>query len=201
MDDVRLRIRQRLEELGLSMRAVSRAAGLGETFLRDFFRNEDQDMRYDNAVKLAPELHMTPEYLMEGRGEPDRQVIPLRYHIGAGAIVMPFADDLPLEYVEVPPGSRDVRGAAIVTGTSQLPVFREGDVVFWGEPASDPSSLIGLECACTLDDERVYLKKLGYGSKPGLYTLSSYNEEDMVDVRVVMAAAILWVKRALSKRV
>jgi transcriptional regulator with XRE-family HTH domain len=66
------RIDQRLELLGLSMRAASLAADLSESFIRDLRRNPDQSPRVEGLQKLAPVLKTNVEWLMTGSGDPDQ---------------------------------------------------------------------------------------------------------------------------------
>lgn len=193
------RIRQRLIDLKLSGRAASKAAGLSETFIKDILNDRVISPKYESIAALARVLETTAEWLIEGRAPGSGPKLPLRYYVGAGASVMPFDDQLALEWVDVPPGADDVAEAGRIVGTSQLPVFRPGDIVFWGEGSSDVSGFVGLECVCHCADGRVLLKRVGYGSRPGFYTLSSYNEGDMPDVEVTAAAPVIWVKRAQSR--
>lgn len=100
-----------------------------------------------------------------------------------------------LEFIDVPPGSQDVEAAAIVRGNSQLPVLHDGDIVFWGRAITDIGSVVGRECMTRLSDGNRMLKAILPGSKPGLYTLTSHNDTPIIDVRLIDAAPILWVKR------
>lgn len=66
------RIAQRLEVVGLSMRAASLAAKLSESFIRDLQRNPDQSPRVEGLQKLAPVLKTNVEWLLTGAGDPDQ---------------------------------------------------------------------------------------------------------------------------------
>lgn len=70
------RIAQRLEVVGLSMRAASIAAGLSESFIRDLQRNSEQSPRVEGLQKLAPVLKTNVEWLMSGAGDPDQVADP-----------------------------------------------------------------------------------------------------------------------------
>lgn len=63
------RIEERLEALGLSMKAASAAAGLGETAVRDLLRRKNHSPRLSTLKKLAPVLKTSVEWLMTGAGE------------------------------------------------------------------------------------------------------------------------------------
>jgi transcriptional regulator with XRE-family HTH domain len=193
------RIEFKLRELSFSAAEASVRAGLGRTYVRDILDGTVNSPKAANLAKLAEVLGTTPEWLLEGRGEDERAVIPLKSYVGAGAQVIPHDDQSNLDYVEPPPGATNVTAAAIVRGSSQLPAFKEGDIVFWGDGSPDASAFYGLECVVSLRDGRTMVKTVMPGTKPGFYTLSSYNEGSIFDVEITSAAPILWVKRSQSR--
>lgn len=201
LDDIIARIKAKIDERKTSPRAVSIEAGEGPEFLRDLFRGDNKKPSAMALVQVARALGTNASWLLEGRDEAETEppTVPVAFYIGAGAVVMAFDDQWDLEWVPVPPGDKDVKGAAIVKGTSQLPALREGDIVFWGEPSSDPDPFLGLECVCSLSDGRQLVKRIIAGSKRGLYTLLSHNDEPILDVRIALAAPVLWVKRTLKR--
>ncbi|CAH1658571.1 HTH cro/C1-type domain-containing protein [Hyphomicrobiales bacterium] len=111
--------------------------------------------------------------------------------IGAGQIVYPH-DDIAAS-VSAVIGSEDGEAFEIV-GDSMMPLAHPGDYVFFGLPRA-PRDLIGRECIVELVDGKRLFKKLERGSRSGLYTLLSYNAEDIRDVEVVNAGPLLGVKR------
>jgi transcriptional regulator with XRE-family HTH domain len=70
--DTRARIRQRIEALETSARAVSIAAGLSTHFLQKYLANPDHSIKVENLRALAPVLETTPEWLLSGIG-PEHQ--------------------------------------------------------------------------------------------------------------------------------
>lgn len=70
------RIDQRLEALGLSARQACEDADVGESYIRDLRRNENQSPRVDDLKKLAPALKTNVEWLITGNGDPDRVADP-----------------------------------------------------------------------------------------------------------------------------
>lgn len=64
--DIRERIRQRIEALGLSVRGASLAAGLGETTLRNYLDGMTESMTTRSVEKLAPVLETTSEWILGG---------------------------------------------------------------------------------------------------------------------------------------
>lgn len=201
LDAVIARIKQKLDEREISARAASIAAGVGEEFLKDLFAGKNKKPSAMALVQIANALGTTSSWLLEGREttETEPPTFPVENYIGAGAVVIPFDDQSPFEWVEAPPSANGVKGAGIVRGTSQLPAFRDGDVVFWGEGSSDPDVFLGLECVCSLADGRQLVKRIIAGSKRGLYTLLSHNDDPIIDAQVIAAAPVLWVKRSLTR--
>jgi len=193
------RIRERLAALGISAREASKRADMGESFVRDLLNSKATSPKASSLKALADALETTTEWLLEHRGDGDRALVPVRFYVGAGAMVTPFSDDDALEYIEAPPGAEEVAAAAIVRGNSQMPVLNPGDVVFWGDGSGMPGDCIGLECVCQLESGQMLVKTLLPGSKPGLFTLSSYNSPPLVDVKITQAFPVLWVKRGRVK--
>jgi len=89
MTSISDRIDKRLEIVGLSMRAASMEAGLGESWIRDLKRNEDQSPRVEGLQKLAPILKTNVEWLMTGSGDPDQVSDP---ETAAVVSIMPSLD-------------------------------------------------------------------------------------------------------------
>ncbi len=69
MTDLRDRIKQRLDELGISPRAASLAAGMSSDVIRDLFRRPDNSPTVETIRKLAVGLQTTPEWLAFGSYE------------------------------------------------------------------------------------------------------------------------------------
>src|SRR5688572_26325712 len=64
--EIRERIRARLDELGLSVRGASKAAGLGETTLRNYLDGMTQSLTVETANKLAPILKASAQWILYG---------------------------------------------------------------------------------------------------------------------------------------
>ena len=69
--DIRDRIRERLEALGISARAASLKAGLSTHYLQKLLADPDKSITTDNLFKLAEALEVTPEWLLTGKGDPE----------------------------------------------------------------------------------------------------------------------------------
>jgi phage repressor protein C with HTH and peptisase S24 domain len=122
--------------------------------------------------------------------------VPLVGYIGAGAEVFAIDDHEKgdgLEMIPAPPGM--LNGIAlIVRGTSMTPKYDDGEVIFIEKTVYAIDSLIGENCYLQLPDGRSYLKKLQYGSRPGLYSLISYNAPPIIDVPIERAYPIAFTK-------
>lgn len=70
------RIDQRLEALGISAREAARRVKLGESYIRDLRRNENQSPRVDDLRLLAKALETNIEWLITGAGDPNQKPDP-----------------------------------------------------------------------------------------------------------------------------
>ncbi len=191
---LRRRISERLSALGLSMRAASIRAGLGTHFLRDLMADEAQSPKADNLSKLALALETTPEWLVEERGDETLRGIPIMGYVGAGAHYKPYEDQGALDFADAPPHSSGVLGAARVRGHSQHPVYRDGDVIYFGAGRDDVDEFVGEDVIAELDDGSMILKVLESGAD-GLFTLSSHNAPAIKGACVLRVAPIRWIDR------
>lgn len=123
-------------------------------------------------------------------------MVPVVGYVGAGAEVLAIDDHAKgdgFEQIEAPPGM--LNGIAlIVRGDSMIPKYDDGDVIFIEKTMYSVDTLIGETCYIQLADGRTYLKKLQYGSRPGLYTLMSYNAPPILDTPIERAYPIAYIK-------
>ncbi|CAH1670584.1 MULTISPECIES: S24 family peptidase [unclassified Chelatococcus] len=68
--DIRERLQQRLDELGLSMRAASLKAGMSADAIRDIFRKDSSSPSLRTMERIAIALETTAEWLAFGIGNP-----------------------------------------------------------------------------------------------------------------------------------
>ena len=127
----------------------------------------------------------------ENLSEPGTRLVELKGYIGAGGHVE--ALDSGYEEIEAPADSHPLTVAAQIRGDSQLPVLQDGWIIYWSTqlPAS---SLLNQLAVVQLADGRIMVKTIRNGSQPGLFTLTSYNAADIVDVPVDWVAKIDWIK-------
>lgn len=124
-------------------------------------------------------------------GDAPRQVRLVGY-IGAGAAIYPI-DDGGDEWVEAPPAVSRSTVAGKVKGTSQLPMYEDGWIIYWSRHLP-PEEMVNRRCVVQLADGRVLVKTLKRGSIKGHWTLASSNDEDIENVVVEWAAPIDWIK-------
>lgn len=191
---VRDALRHAMDRRGIKNKPLAKRAGLGETSVRDLLDNEDRDIKLGTLHKLAGALEIPIEDLVSSGA-----TVPLVGRIGAGGNV---------EYAEVagetiarPPGAGGALEALEVEGTSMLPRYSAGDIVYisvgtHGVMVDD----IGEFCAVRLKTGETYVKQLAHGSRPGFFTLRSLNADDIVDVELEWATPIIFVLPRVARR-
>lgn len=153
--------------------------------------------RRDTAARYARAFRCSLAWLLTGIGDDHREdlspMIRVAGTIGAGQEIRPdgeFSDQTPAEVIS------EEAEAFEVKGDSMLPVARDGDMIFCAMPRS-PRSLLNMECAVELADGRRFFKILRPGSKPGRYSLQSYNPTAALieNVEVLRAGHLIAVRR------
>ena len=179
------RIREAREALDLTQEQLAEIVGCKQT---DVYRIE--------TGKVTHSKYLAPILKVLHLSENTHAVVPLVGYIGAGAEVFAIDDHEKgdgLEMIPAPPGM--LNGIAlIVRGTSMTPKYDDGEVIFIEKTVYAIDSLIGENCYLQLPDGRSYLKKLQYGSRPGLYSLISYNAPPIIDVPIERAYPIAFTK-------
>lgn len=129
----------------------------------------------------------------------NEQLVPVVGYVGAGYEIYSI-DDFEkgggIDFVPAPPGGVSKSTVAlIVRGDSMMPVFEDGDTIFYDTLSEgDFSHLIGKNCIVRLKDGRTFVKKLQHSN--GQYWLHSHNAEPIVDPQIEWVAKVLWVKKA-----
>lgn len=151
----------------------------------------------DVARKYARAFGVKPEWLLYGKTS-GKNEIPIVAYVGAGA-EFHFYDDHErgggLDTVEAPPGVNEKSIAVMVRGQSMFPAYYDGDLLFYSEKRDDIEHFLHRQCVIRLADGRTLVKTPTLGSKQGLFTLTSFNAEPIVDVVIEWCAKIEWIKR------
>lgn len=193
------RLKRAREEAGLSQTALARRAGVSQQAIGEIERGAVRSSK--SIYKIAAALNVSPSVL-----DPDIPVtiegvrlVQIVGYVGAGAEVLTIDDHEKgggLEEVPAPPGATSASIVALrVRGTSMLPVYKNGDTIFYDKKEdSDFSSLIGRDCIVHLEDGRTFLKELRR-SNGDLY-LYSHNADPIINPQIVWAARVRWVEKA-----
>lgn len=190
---VKAELRRLMERKGIKAKPLAKKAGLGETAVRDIFEREGSDMKVGTLHKLAGALDVTIDGIL-GAGAVD-----IVGRVGAGGNVI--YSEAPLGAAARPPGVSGAVEALEVEGTSMLPRYSSGDIVYIAREHDgvDPED-VGDYCAVRLLSGETYVKQLALGSKPGLFTLRSLNAEDIIDVELEWATPIIFVMPRSARR-
>lgn len=193
---IREAIEAEMKKKGFSRRSLSSAAGLSESAVRDLLTRVDNP-GIGTLRKIAEALEM-PVDVLTGAG----LKVPVVGKIGAGGEVLfsldPDAelnDDAP-QMVARPPLVSGRLMALEVVGSSMLPKYEDGDIIYVRSPMNGghiEDGAIGSYCAIRTADGGTYLKVLTRGSQDERFTLRSLNAPDMENVEVVWASRVLFV--------
>jgi SOS-response transcriptional repressor LexA len=185
---VRVALRRQMELKKIKRKPLAKAAGLGETAIRDIFDDRRTDVRASTLVKLA-DFFAIPVDELAGR-----EAVPLVGRIGAGGSVI-YEETNDPQIVPRPPLGTGPMVALEVQGDSMLPKYESGDIIYIQR---DPligvmPDYIGKYCAVRLTDGSTFLKILSLGSEAERYTLRSLNAADMENVEVEWATPVRFV--------
>ncbi|SNS53753.1 repressor LexA [Sphingomonas laterariae] len=187
MERIREAIRRAMTRKGIKAKPLAKAAGLGETAVRDILEPSSTDIKFSTLNKLADALECSLEDLM-GVDE-----VPLTGRIGAGGTII-FEDAGTDQTVMRPPNIGGKLEALEVAGDSMMPKFSDGDVIYIQRTHDGVlPAYIGEYCAVRLVTGETYLKLLAKGSRPGRFTLRSLNAADIEDVEVEWATPVVFI--------
>jgi len=161
------------------------------------------EMKKGTRAMKTTELAIISDYI----GEPvpmdilptaTEQLVPVVGYVSAGAEIFSVDDHIKgagIDYVPAPPGGLSKSAVAvIVRGDSMIPVFEDGDTIFYDSLCEgDFTHLIGKSCVVRLKDGRTFVKKLQHSG--GQYWLYSHNAEPIVAPEIEWVAKVLWVKK------
>lgn len=190
---VKAELKRLMDRKGIKAKPLAKLAGLGETAVRDIFERESADMKVGTLHKLAGALDVTIDDIVGATA------VPVGGRIGAGGSVI--YTEAHLGDVPRPPGVATAVEALEVEGTSMLPRYSSGDVVYIARAHDGvQDDDIGEFCAVRLKSGETYVKQLALGSRPGFFTLRSLNAEDIVDVEIEWATPIIFVLPRAARR-
>lgn len=198
MDTLAIRLRKARTKKGWSQSELARKVGIKPQAIQAI--EAGKVLRPRHIVPISNALGVDPNYFEENGivssiGEHKAiasKMVPIVGVARAGLDNIDYSTGHGgLGDVEAPSGATPQTVAIEVTGTSMGARVEDGDIVFYDdrrEPVTD--DLIGRLCVVGCADGRVLIKRLRYGSRPGLFHLISYTEEPEFDVSVMWAARI-----------
>ena len=195
MDRVRAAVQRAMDRKGFKRKPLAKAAGIGETVVRDLLEGRNLDVRVGTLRRLAGPLETSLEELLGAPG------VPVTGRVGAGGSVEFVEETGELATVVRPPGITVDLEAAEVVGDSMLPRYSSGDVVYFSRRFDGLlDEYYGEFCIARIASGETYVKLLARGSRPGLVTLRSLNAADMEDVEIQWATPIVFVLPRYARR-
>lgn len=154
------------------------------------------------APDYAKKFKVRVDWLLYGQGEmrdtAKQEEIPIYGKAGARERVnlIESDDHEPIDTV-TPLRAEDGYHAVIVEGSSMLPAYRDGDVLFFRMSEGIAAGALGRDCVVITDKDRVYVKRVIKGSAAGTYDLQSYAPgiDPLKDIKLKSAWPIEWIRR------
>lgn len=179
------RVKEARAALKISQKQLAEKVGCSQADIQRIEAGSVSNSKY--LAKILNALHLS---------DTTTALVPVVGYVGAGSEIFPIDDHMKgdgIDQIPAPPGM--VNGiAVIVRGQSMTPKYDDGEVLFIEKTVYSIDSLIGENCYIQLPDGRCYVKKLQYGSRPGLYSLISYNAAPIIDVPIERAYPIAFTK-------
>lgn len=179
------KIRQAREARNLSQKELAAMAGCNQADVTRLERGEVTFSKYLGAILKALQLD-----------ENTRAMIPVVGYVGAGSEVFAVDDHAKgtgIDEIEAPYGM--LNGiAVIVRGDSMEPKYSDGEVLFIEKTVYSVDGLIGEPVYVQTVCGRSFVKTLHYGSRPGTFTLASFNAPPIENVAIEKVYPIAYTK-------
>lgn len=192
IETIRESLRRVMKRKGSKPTTLSLQIGSNRTLVKDLLE-KTKDINISTISKLAGALDVSVSELLQSPR------VPIVGYIGAGGEVIfeQFDDD---EAVLRPPGIGGTLEALMVRGSSMLPKYRDGDVIYIqrGHDGILPD-YIGEDCAVRLATGETYIKQIVRGNEPGRFTLLSLNADPIENVVIEWATPVLFIMPARSR--
>lgn len=195
---IRYNLERIMQKRNVKPTTLSQRIGSSKTLVKDLL-TKVSDVQVGTLRKLAGALDVELADLLA------LPRVPIVGKIGAGGSVVFVAwqDDEqvdPEDTVLRPPGITGKLVALVVEGSSMLPKYRDGDILYIqrdhdGVVEED----IGDDCAVRLKSGETFVKQLVRGSEPDRWTLRSLNAADMENVEIEWATRVLFIMPRRSR--
>lgn len=194
MATIRETLRRIMERQGVKPTTLSLRVGANRTLVKDLLE-KGKDVQIGTLTKLAGALDVSLADLLAAPR------VPVAGRIGAGGEVI-FEESAEDETVARPPGITGALVALVVTGSSMLPKYKDGDIIYiQREHDGLLPDYIGEDCAVRLASGETYIKQLIRGTTEDRFTLLSLNAPPIEDVEVEWATPVLFIMPARSRHI
>jgi phage repressor protein C with HTH and peptisase S24 domain len=196
---IRENLQRIMDKKNVKPTTLSQRIGTSKTLVKDLL-TKTSDVQFSTLRKLAGALDVELGDLLA------LPRVPIVGKIGAGGsvIFVAVSDNEQVDESETvlrPPGVTGKLVALVVEGSSMLPKYRDGDIIyiqrnhFEGVLEED----IGDDCAVRLKSGETYVKQLTRGSQPDRWSLRSLNAPDMENVEIEWATRVLFIMPRRSR--
>lgn len=198
IETIRDNLRRIMGKKNVKPTTLSQRIGPSKTLVKDLL-TKTSDVQLSTLRKLAGALNVELGDLLA------LPRVPIVGKIGAGGSVafVALQEDEQADIEDTvlrPPGVSGKLVALIVEGSSMLPKYSDGDIIYiQREHDGILESDIGDDCAVRLKSGETYVKQLVRGSEPGRFTLRSLNAPDMENVEVEWATRVLFIMPRRSR--
>lgn len=198
--DVPSLLRQMMEKLPgnqtqLAERLTTRALNVPQPQVSRWINGQKPEVpAYERIVSVAQELGVLPV-----DPAPETHTVKVVGRIGAGAEILPEAEQVPPEglfQIEIPFPVPDATLAFEIEGDSMWPRYDAGDVVLCWKEGTNATEIIGWEAAVRTQDGRRFLKRILQGSRARHYDLESYNAPVIRNVKLEWVSKVQLVVRS-----
>jgi phage repressor protein C with HTH and peptisase S24 domain len=192
MATIRDSLKRIMERKNIKPTTLSLAVGTNRTLVKDLLE-KGNDVQIGTLTKLAGVLDVSLADLLSAPR------VPVVGFIGAGGEVI-FEEVDHDDPVARPPGISGTLVALVVNGTSMLPKYKDGDIIYiQREHDGLLPDYIGEDCAVRLTNGETFIKQLIRGSTEGRFTLLSLNAPPIEDVEIEWATPVLFIMPARSR--
>lgn len=193
---IRDALRRIMDRKGVKPTTLSLRVGTNKRLVKDLLEKTN-DVSMSTLTRLAGALDVP---LYELLAAPR---VPIAGKIGAGGMVIfeDVGEDIEADRTVIrPPGVSGPLIALLVEGSSMLPKYRDGDIIYIQRNHDGVlPEYLGEDCAVRLTTGETYIKQLMQGSAPGLFTLLSLNAPPIENVEVEWATPVVFIMPARSR--
>lgn len=192
IESVRDSLRKVMARTDVKPTSLSLQVGRNRTLVKDLLE-KTSDIQLSTLTKLAGALDVPLSVLLSAPG------VTIQGYIGAGGEVI-FEESADGETVLRPPGISGELAALVVRGSSMLPKYKDGDIIYIQRQHDGVlPDYIGEDCAVRLATGETYIKQLIHGSQSERFTLLSLNADPIENVEIQWATPVVFIMPARSR--